>query len=254
MKTLDHLRENGLLATEINKFESRLWRASRRDGLKTILITSAVRGEGKSTTAAYLATSLGLYPGRRVLAIDFDFRVPMMNEHFGLRIPVGIDKVLEGKATLTEAIIKTELPGLHVAMPSPGGADHTLLQRTQDLTAMLTTLRDNYDLILMDTPAIIPVADPTRLIPYADGVILAAMAGKTTGPQLARAKEICEGLDANILGLIVNNIEEAAPDYLAGDYDYGYHAPVREAEEDAGFAPPLRSNGPRKKKKPSRHG
>ena len=70
MKTLERLRANGLLATEINKFESRLWRTARRDGLKTILLTSAVRGEGKSTSAAYLATSLGLYPGRRVLAID----------------------------------------------------------------------------------------------------------------------------------------------------------------------------------------
>ena len=248
MKTLDRLRENGLLATEINKFESRLWRTSRRDGLKTILVTSAVRGEGKSTTTAYLATSLGLYPGRRVLAIDFDFRVPMMNEHFGFKVPVGIDKVIEGQATLTEAIIKTELPGLHVAVPTPGGADHALLNRTQVLSEMLSTLRDNYDLILMDTPAIIPVADPTRLIPFADGVLLAAMAGKTTGPQLMRAKELCEGLDANILGLIVNNVEEAAPDYLASDYDYGYHAPVRTEDEDAGLAPPLRSNGPRKKK------
>jgi Mrp family chromosome partitioning ATPase len=68
----------------------------------------------------------------------------------------------------------------------------------------------------------IPVADPTIIVPYADGVILAAMAGKTTEPQLTRAQEICEGLDANILGIVVSNVEEAAPDYVRYDYDYGY--------------------------------
>ena len=255
MRTLDRLRENGLLATEINKFESRLWRQTRRDNLKTVLITSAVRGEGKSTTVAYLATSLGLYPGRRVLAMDFDFRIPTMADHFGLKAKVGIDQVLEGRASITDAIIKTELPGLHLAFPSPGGADPSLLHRTQALHDVFSTLRDNFDLILLDTPAILPVADPTMLIPHADGVIIAAMAGKTTAPQLTRAKELCEGMDANILGLIVGNVEEAAPDYLAGDYDYdyGYRAPISTAAEDAGLAPPLQSNGPRRKK-PARRG
>lgn len=248
MKTLDRLKQDGLLATEINKLESRLWRQVQREELKTVLITSAVRGEGKSTTAAYLSTSLGLYPGRRVLALDFDFRIPTLNEHFGLEISVGIDKVLTGEANLVDALIKTELPGLHVGVPTMGGADPALLLRTHMLRELFMTLRETFDLIIVDTPAIIPVADATMLLPFSDGVIIAAMAGRTTGPQLSRARELCDGMDANILGLVVGNVEEAAPEYIAGDYDYSYYSvrPTKHtsSEPGEGFSAPLMSNGP----------
>ena len=95
MKTVDKLQTNWLLASEINKLEARIWRISQREGLKTILFTSAVRGEGKSTTVAYLATALGMYPDRRILVMDFDFRIPTINNHLGLPQPQGMEKVLE---------------------------------------------------------------------------------------------------------------------------------------------------------------
>ena len=146
---------------------------------------------------------------------------------------------------------KTELPGLHVAGPSAGGADPSLLLQTHVLREMFATLRETFDLILLDTPALIPVADPTILMPLADGVILAAMSGKTTEPQLRRAREICEGMGANLLGLVVGNVEEAAPDYLADDYNYGYHAPPEAAvpaPERAGRPERPESNGPTRRK------
>lgn len=251
MKTLEDMKTNGLLATEINKLESRLWSQAARDGLQTILITSAVRGEGKSMTVAYLATSLGLYPGRRILAMDFDFRIPTMAKQFGLEVPVGIDRVLEGEVELSSALIKTELPGLHFAAPTPGGADPALLLRTHLLRDMFATLRETFDLILIDTPAIIPVSDPTMLLPFADGVMLAAMAGKTTTPQLKRAREICEGMDANIIGLVVGNVEEAAPGYIADDYNYGYKLPAAPSPSPVAQRPagrPPGPNGPRRRK------
>ena len=223
MKTVDRLREDWILATEINKLEARLWRQARRDHLNTILITSAVRSEGKSTTVAYLATSMGLYPGRRVLAIDFDLRVPSLNSHFGITFPHGLEKALTGEMPVENVIVETGLPSLHLLLPTPGKQNHHLLLRTQELTALMSTLRGRYDLILIDSPAIIPVADATMLMPLADGVLLVGMAGKTTETQLRRAKDICEGMGANILGLVVGNVQEAAPDYIADEYDYyGY--------------------------------
>lgn len=251
MKTLERLKADGLLSTEFSKFESRLWRQVRRDETKVVLMTSAVRGEGKSTGVAYLATSLGMYPGRRILAMDFDFRIPTMGAHFGIRPRIGLEQVLSGQAQLTDALISTELPGLHLALPSPGGADPSLLLRTHVIRDMFVTLRESFDLILLDTPAIIPVADPTMLIPFADGVILAAMAGRTTEPQLRRAREICEGMDARMLGLVVSNVEEAAPDYISDGYGYGYHpTSTRGSKRVPGPTSPdsAAGNGPRRKK------
>lgn len=224
MKTAERLRTDWVLATEISKLESRLWRHTRRDLLQTVMVTSAIRGEGKSTTLAYLATAMGMYPNRKVLAIDFDFRIPSLNSHFGLKVKCGVDRVLEGKAKVQEALLSTGLPGLTVALPSKGGADPSLLLRTPELVEMMASLRASFDLILLDVPAIIPVADATTLMPLADGVVLVAMSGKTTQTQLRRAYEICHGLDANILGLVVGNIQEAAPEYLADEYNYqGYN-------------------------------
>ena len=259
MKTLERLKVDGLLSTEFSKFESRLWRQMQREGLKTVLMTSAVRGEGKSTSVAYLATSMGLYPGRRVLALDFDFRIPAMGSQFGLTPKVGLERVLEGDARFSDAVMSTELPGLDLALPSPAGADASLLLRTQVLRELFASVRETYDMILIDTPAIIPVADPTMLIPFADGVILAAMSGKTTEPQLRRAREICEGMDANLIGLVVSNVEEAAPDYISDGYGYGYHEPrpsplpksqPEQSPARSGHRAPMptKSNGPRRRK------
>jgi Mrp family chromosome partitioning ATPase len=66
------------------------------------------------------------------------------------------------------------------------------------------------------------VADATTLIPFVDAVIIVAMAGKTTEPQLRQAVNICRGLDAEILGLVLNNIHEAAPDQVLDEYNYYY--------------------------------
>lgn len=220
MKTLDRLQKDWLLSSEISKLEARIWRIARRDGIQTILFTSAVRGEGKSTTVAFVATYLGMYPDRRVLAMDFDFRIPKLNAYFGIKSYQGFDRVLKGDVGVADAIIQTELDGLHLTLPTEGGADPSLLLRTRVVLDAVTKLRESYDLVLIDSPALLPVADTTMLMPLADGVILTAIAGKTTEPQLRRAREICEGIDANILGIVVGNVEEAAPEYVIDKYDY----------------------------------
>jgi capsular exopolysaccharide synthesis family protein len=221
MITIERLREDSLLSAEINKLESRLWRQCRREDLKTVLITSAIRGEGKSTTAAYLATALALFPGRKILAMDFDLRVPSLNRQIRAEIRHGIEDVLAGKIEVKNAIAKTGLEGLDVVVPS-GKADPELLHQTETMRRCFAYARANYDMVLIDTPAVIPVADATALMPFADGVMLVAMAGKTTEPYLRRALTICEGLDARMLGLVVGNVHEAAPEYLVGDYNYYY--------------------------------
>jgi capsular exopolysaccharide synthesis family protein len=222
MKTVDRLNADWVLATEIHKVEARLWRQARKDGLRVVLTTSAGRGEGKSTTVAYLATALGLYPNRKILAIDLDFREPRLNSHFELEVPHSVAAVLRGECQLQNAIIKTWLPSLDLLLPSEEGENPDLLLKTQQLGALFDALRKSYDLIMMDVPALLPVADASILLPFADGVILIAMAGKTTKVQLRRAREICLGMDANLLGLIVGNLKEAMPEYLDDRYYYSY--------------------------------
>jgi capsular exopolysaccharide synthesis family protein len=227
MQIADSLNDNWLLATEMHKLEARLWRRVQRDHLSVILFTSAIRGEGKSTTVAYLAAAMGLYPSRRVLAVDLDFRVPSLGRHFQLDVPTSLGAVLRGECSVERAIQKTELPNLDLVCPSPAGEDPGLLLRTPELHELFRQLRSNYDLILVDSPALLPVADTSNLLRIADGVVLLAMAGKTTKHELNRAREICLGMDANIMGLVISNVDESSGGLAQSGYDYasgyGYH-------------------------------
>jgi protein-tyrosine kinase len=215
MKTLNRLNDNWTLATAIHKLEARIWRTANRNSIKTILITSAARRDGKSTTVANLATAMALNPKRRILVVDLDFRDPQLNTHFGFDVSCSLGSVLSGKAPIESAIIKTAMPNLDLVLPASEGEDPSLLIRSRVMDKVFDLFRSKYDLIFMDVPALLPVADATALIPYSDGVILMAMAGKTTKKQLTRARELCLGMDANVLGLVVGNIDEV-------DSDYGY--------------------------------
>src|SRR5512136_2986132 len=123
MRALRRLNDDWKLATEIHKLEARIWRKTQRDKLRVIMITSAERGEGKSTTVAYLATALALHPDRKILAIDLDFRDPQLNSHFELEVTWGFGSVLTGECTAQSAIHKTELSNLDLALPLPFGED-----------------------------------------------------------------------------------------------------------------------------------
>lgn len=222
MRTVDRLNDDWLLATEIQKIEARVWRKTQRDHLRLVMVTSAARGDGKSTTVAYLATALGLHPDRRILAVDLDFREPQLNSHFQVEVTRGLGGVLRGEYPLADAIIQTSLPSLHLILPTDDGEEPSLLLKTKEFVGIFDHFRKTYDLVLLDVPALNPVADATSVLPMVDGVILMAMAGKTTRPQLNRAREICVGMEANILGLIIGNLQEAVPEYGDGGY-HGYH-------------------------------
>lgn len=222
MKTLARIDEDWLLSAEIHKLEARIWRRVKRDNLKVILLTSAVRGEGKTTTAAYLSTALALHPDRKIAVLDFDFREPKLNTHFELNGPRHLGAVLRGERSIADALVKTDLPNLDLVLPPPEGEDPGLLRQNRAVTEIVDHLRESYDLTILDVPSLIPVADASGLLPYADGVILVAMAGKTTKLLLNRAREICLGMDANIMGMIVGNLRVAAPEYVDSGYHYGY--------------------------------
>ncbi len=157
-----------------------------------------------------------------------------------LEVGAGLGSVIRGERTVQSAILKTELPNLDLLLPLQDGEDPHLLLRTQQVHAMIDDLRMGYDLILIDVPALIPVADAAILLPLADGVVLLAMAGKTRKPQLRRAREICLGMGAKILGLVVGNLQEAIPGYGGDSYYYGHKRKEAAASGTSGSEQPAR--------------
>jgi len=138
--------------------------------------------------------------------------------------------LLTGKCSPVAAVLPTPVMSLNAVVPESEGDDPALLLRAEHLDRAFQDYRARYDLILIDAPALIPVADAALLTSLADGVILSAMAGRTTKPQLMRARETCLGLGAKILGLVVGNLQEAVAGYGGYGYDtYNRKKPARGA-------------------------
>lgn len=213
------------MSTEIQKLGSRLWHVAQTSKTKIVLVTSALRGEGKSTTVAYLASAMATNPGRRVLAIDTDFRNPSLNRHFKADVAKGLEDVLNGICPVTEALtpsgVRLDGVGLDLLLPRQDDVDPSLLLNTPKLLEIFRTVRGIYDFILVDSPALIPVADASTILPFCDGTILVVMAGTSTKHHLRRARELCLGMGANIIGLVVGNVQQAAPEYMDVNY-YAY--------------------------------
>jgi succinoglycan biosynthesis transport protein ExoP len=160
-------------------------------------------GDGKTMLTANLAISIA-QSGRKTLLIDADLRRPRIHQLFAHSARTGLATVIQGEASLDNAIQPSEIPGLSI-LPSgplpPNPADLLTSPRFQQL---LASAREKYDYVLVDTPALLAVTDPRVIAPLVDGVLLTFRMTKKSRPDVERSKEVLEDLQANVLGAVVN--------------------------------------------------
>jgi capsular exopolysaccharide synthesis family protein len=186
---------------------------------KTILITSALPREGKTTTSINTAIVLA-QKGTRVLLIDADLRRPSVHKALGLGPRVGLSNVLTGGATLQQAIVRSSLlPNLYIlpaGTPPPNPAE---LMASSQMFDLLAELREQYDHEVVDTPPTLSVTDAVVLSTRADAVVLVIRSAQTTKPALRRARDILAQVNARVSGVLLNAVNLDSPDYY---YYYEY--------------------------------
>lgn len=221
--------EESPAATEFRRLHARLLHRHIADGKKAILVTSALRREGKTTTTAHFALSAAkLERGRKVVVIDCDLRRPKLHEVFGLRRRRGLSELLSGKIPLDDAMKKTALPNFFVVTAGKPVTAPSHWIGSSALKRVFHDLRDSVDLLVIDSPPVIPVSDSLVLTGECDGVLLVVMAGTTPREIVKRARDLLQDASANILGLVMNNLRETLPYY----YDYRYYGYKREKDDD----------------------
>jgi polysaccharide biosynthesis transport protein len=194
-----------------------LYFSTRGKGHQVIQVTSPNPGDGKSTLAANLAASIA-QSGRKVILIDADFRKPRVHKIFGLgKAEVGLASVIAGEAELESAIYSCEVPGLSILPCGPRPANPADLLTSALFSEILDEIKKDYDFVLIDTPPMLAVSDPSVVAPRVDGVILTIRLVKNSRPMAEQAKERLTILGANVLGVVVNGMDE-----LRGAYGYGY--------------------------------
>lgn len=193
--------------------------ASER-GLKTIQVTSALPGEGKSTTAANLAVMFAM-AGSRTILVDADLRQPRIHKFFDLANVEGLSTGLLDQPRSGKLLVPVpSVPGLTVLPAGPMPSFPAELLQSERLGVVLQRLAARADVVIIDSPPVLPLADPLVLAGKVDAVLLVASAGGTTRRQLGRAVELLDQVGAGPFGTVLNKVP-ASEVAAYGSYAYG---------------------------------
>ncbi|HWH93631.1 MAG TPA: polysaccharide biosynthesis tyrosine autokinase [Baekduia sp.] len=187
----------------------------------TILVTSASAGEGKTTTAVGLAMAMA-DAGVSVILVEGDLRQPSLTEHLGLMRTQGVCGYLVESKPVDDLLVgwPAGMQGgsLRILPAGPVPPNPSELLGSQRMKDLLAELRSRCDIVLIDAPPVLPVADATVLAPEADGVLMVARMGGVTKPQLTRALQALERVHARVLGFVANAVPESSRDYGPGSW------------------------------------
>jgi capsular exopolysaccharide synthesis family protein len=198
--------------------------------MRTIQVTSATPGDGKTTTVANLGVVLAR-AGQTVVVVSCDLRRPRIHEFFGLENSVGFTSLLLGTHPLSAGLQQVPDEGRLYLLPSgPLPPNPSELLSSERAKELLVALQARFDTVLIDCPPVLPVTDAAVLSSRVDGTLLVATAGTTTGKQLSRSVDLLRQVDAPLVGVVFNGAPSEAP-YA---YGYRYHGEARPPDRRAG--------------------
>lgn len=185
--------------------------------IRSIMITSTGPGEGKSTTAANLAVVFA-QQGKQVLLIDADLRKPTVHYTFRLQNIHGLTSVLLRNATLQEAVSISEIDHLDVLTSGPIPPNPAELLSSRSMVELLKEAYDQYDIVIIDSPPLLAVADAQILANQVDASIMVVASGKTEREAALKGKESLLSAKSKLLGVVLNGKPQKDSHYY---YYYG---------------------------------
>ncbi len=209
------------MAIELRRIMIRIGRHLDLDRKRALMITSAERGEGKSLFSLHFALVLAYHLPCKILLIDADIRRPVQHTVFQTGIAPGFADLLRDKAQISEAARKTQVKNLDILPAGKAGGHPSRLFGGHNVREVVEKLHKTYDIVILDSPPVVPVSDPLHYLDAVDGVLYMVMAGQTPKEVSKRGVEILKSAGANILGAVANNLAEVLPYYYDQKY-YGY--------------------------------
>jgi len=197
-----------------------------------LLVTSPYPGDGKTTAASNLAISFAL-AGRRVLLIDADLRRSSLHKVHGSGCDHGLSHLLKELLPLDRAVQRSTIENLEVVTAGPEVPNPAELLSSPHLAKLLDEARRAYDIILLDAPPLLAVADPAIVGAVVDGVVLVARPATVRRRDIEHAMELLRSLGTSLLGMLVNGVSREDRGYGYG-YGYGYGSYDRSTEHRSG--------------------
>jgi len=190
---------------------------------RTLLVTSSLPGEGKTTTAVNTAISLA-QTGASVVIIDADMRRPRLQTIFDMHEPEGLSSILSSDATEAEMLelVKTdEATGLNVLTSGPIPPNPAELVGSDQMRRLMTTLQSRYSYVIVDSPPISSFTDGVLIATMVDGVLLVVQGGKSSRHVVRRSKQLLNDVGSKVFGVVLNNVNVQSHDYYYYQSYYG---------------------------------
>lgn len=188
--------------------------------LQIIMLTSAVPGEGKSTVSANLAIVMA-QEGKKTLLVDCDLRKPVIHKLFGLSNQEGLTNTLIDEICIDKAIQQSKLENLHILTSGTKSPNPSELLSSDKMNNFITSLKQYYDYIILDTPPVVVVTDAQLISRMADGCILVVASGESEKDEAIKAKGLLLKVDAKIIGVVLNKVGKTLKNRKAY-YNYYY--------------------------------
>lgn len=220
ISVIDFFNLESGIATEFRRLLHNLQQLAREREIKSILVTSSMLSEGKSTVCAFLALTAAK-KGLKTLLVDSDLRRPTLHKLFVIDREPGLSEALTEGALARNVVRKTSLSSLDVitaGKPCPIPAE---VFDAAAIGRIISEMKFYYDLIIADCAPVIPVSDPMLLSHEVDGVLFVVKAGSTQRDIVVRARDILSSSTNRILGVVLNNCDDSLPYYYSHEY-YGY--------------------------------
>lgn len=189
--------------------------------IKTVLVTSSIAGEGKSTTVMNLGKIFAM-GGTKTLIIDLDLRKPVINKVMEISEKNGISSYFAGKKALDDVVMSTKFENLYALVCEKLPLNPAEMLSSKKMSEMLDELKEKFDLIIIDSPPAAILADASIISRMVDKTILVVSAGNVTYSDVEASKTNLIKAGADILGIIMNNVTKKSRGYKYYDDDY-YH-------------------------------
>lgn len=188
---------------------------------RSVVITSSLPGEGKSTTACNLAIALA-QAGSKVALIEADLRRPKVAEYLGVDGSRGLTDILIGKVTLEDTVVHWQRGLLDFVAAGTIPPNPSELLGSHQMAELLAQLRAKYDMVILDAPPLLPVTDAAILSTAADGAILIARHGATKREHIEDSADALHQVSARLLGTVLNFVPVRKRRKYGYGYEYGY--------------------------------
>lgn len=208
-----------LAAEQYKRIRARILRATTKEFLNTIMITSPDKGEGKTIAALNLAIAMAEDIDHTVLLVDADLRNPSVHRYLGIETTNGLSEYLLGKTTLSDALINTGLGKLVILPAGPPADKPSELLSSQRMKMLIQELKHRYRdrYILFDTSPVLATSEPLSLARHMDGIVLLVQAAYTAPKAAAKAVALMK--DCAMLGVIFNSV----PSYLSKRVHFSHY-------------------------------